>query len=111
MSSAIKPRLSMLRPRLQTGKAALPVLTRTAGVTERLRGRPMQRRRARWLDANPMCAHCVFEGLTIAGQEVDHVVPLWDGGADDESNFQTLCIPHHAKKTAQEAAERARQRG
>ena len=30
---------------------------------------------------------------------VDHVVPLEDGGTDDDSNLQTLCAACHGAKT------------
>ena len=42
--------------------------------------------------------------------ELDHVVPLIDGGSHDESNLQTLCTPCHKKKTATEARRRAQLR-
>ncbi len=40
--------------------------------------------------------------------EVDHIVPLVDGGSFDFENLQTLCIPCHTRKTADEARARAR---
>lgn len=39
--------------------------------------------------------------------ELDHIVPLVDGGTHDLDNLQTLCTPCHKKKTAAEARERA----
>ncbi|MCH2170831.1 HNH endonuclease [Myxococcota bacterium] len=42
--------------------------------------------------------------------EVDHIVPLVDGGGHDLSNLQTLCMPCHRLKTAQEAGERRNRR-
>jgi hypothetical protein len=42
--------------------------------------------------------------------ELDHIVPLVDGGSHEPSNLQTLCTPCHKKKTAQEARERAAHR-
>lgn len=44
------------------------------------------------------------------GFVVDHVVPLWAGGADTDANKQTLCPCCSAAKTAREASERAAQR-
>jgi 5-methylcytosine-specific restriction endonuclease McrA len=38
--------------------------------------------------------------------EVDHVVPLIDGGNHDLVNLQTLCSPCHRRKSAQENRER-----
>jgi 5-methylcytosine-specific restriction protein A len=67
-------------------------------------------RRKRWLAKHPFCAECLAETprrVTAAGVEVDHVIPLSEGGADDETNFQTLCGPHHEAKSA---AERRRAR-
>jgi 5-methylcytosine-specific restriction protein A len=34
--------------------------------------------------------------------EVDHIVPLFEGGTDEESNLQALCGRHHDNKTAKE---------
>ena len=38
--------------------------------------------------------------------EVDHRIPLWKGGADDESNYASACRECHALKTEAEARER-----
>jgi 5-methylcytosine-specific restriction endonuclease McrA len=38
--------------------------------------------------------------------ELDHIVPLIDGGGHELSNLQTLCTPCHKRKTTAEAAER-----
>ena len=38
--------------------------------------------------------------------ELDHIVPLIDGGTHDMANLQTLCTPCHKLKTAREAEER-----
>ncbi|MDE0658047.1 MAG: HNH endonuclease [Gammaproteobacteria bacterium] len=45
------------------------------------------------------CCRCGRRGVRL---EVDHVVPLKDGGTDDLSNLQTLCKPCHAAKTRAE---------
>jgi 5-methylcytosine-specific restriction endonuclease McrA len=42
--------------------------------------------------------------------ELDHVVPLIDGGGHELSNLQTLCVPCHRAKSAQETRERAERR-
>ncbi len=57
--------------------------------------------------AHPLCVHCEKEGRIVAAREVDHRTPLWKGGADDESNFDSICVEHHREKTAAEATERA----
>jgi len=42
--------------------------------------------------------------------ELDHVVPLIDGGSHEPSNLQTLCVPCHRAKSAEETRLRARDR-
>jgi hypothetical protein len=38
----------------------------------------------------------------------DHIDPLWNGGADDNTNVQGLCVAHSNAKTAAETKERFR---
>lgn len=51
-------------------------------------------RRRDYLADNPLCIRCGDEAT-----EVDHIVPLSKGGADDESNYQALCKSCHSVKT------------
>jgi 5-methylcytosine-specific restriction endonuclease McrA len=65
-------------------------------------GRPQQRRRLRVLRAYAgvchVCGRC-------GADQVDHVIPLAFGGADDESNLRPIhATPCHRAKTAREAA-------
>lgn len=77
-------------------------------MTERQRGRKLQERRARYLRANPLCKHCLAKGLVTQAAEVDHVIPLFKGGADCfETNAQGLCQPCHREKTARDKGARA----
>ena len=50
------------------------------------------------------------EGLTQVpkGKEVDHKVPLIDGGSDTVRNLQLLTEKQHADKTAREARARGK---
>jgi 5-methylcytosine-specific restriction protein A len=51
-----------------------------------------------------ICQHCLrTTGELHAGTEVDHIVPKFEGGTDDESNLQTICREAHRAKTAEEA--------
>ena len=52
------------------------------------------------------------EGLTKApkGKEVDHIIPLSDGGSDTVRNMQLLTEKQHAAKTAREAKARAKKK-
>lgn len=70
--------------------------------TERLRGRAGVKQRRRRLANEPLCRHCAEKGRTRIAEEVDHIVPLALGGADDDDNTQCLCTDCHAIKTASE---------
>ena len=52
------------------------------------------------------------KGLTDVpkGKEVDHKVPLEDGGSDTVRNLQLLTVKQHAAKTAGEARARAKKK-
>lgn len=63
-------------------KARLRVLRRDAGI----------------------CQLCLADGRVHRGTEVDHRVPKFEGGTDDDENLQTICRPRHREKTQQEAA-------
>lgn len=53
---------------------------------------------------------CQCCGIVRRDNEVDHIVPLEQGGSNDDSNLQTLCGGPdgcHTRKTASEAKARA----
>lgn len=93
--TALKPRVAFVRQRIQSHNV------------ERIRGRANQRRRERILSERPLCVHCEAQGRTSAATEVDHIVPLWQGGSEDDSNLQPLCAECHNVKTVAEAQQRA----
>lgn len=104
-----KPRLTMLRPRIGLAPTSrVLMMTGTPGATPREKGRPWRRLRARILSANPLCVHCEREGRVTAATEVDHRVPLAQGGTDDPGNLDPVCAECHARKTASEASDRGR---
>lgn len=41
------------------------------------------------------------------GYQIDHIIPLSEGGSDDPSNMQLLTIEQHKTKTAKEKANRS----
>lgn len=65
-------------------------------------------RRAAWLSKYPLCRECELVGKVTAATQVDHIDPLFAGGADDESNFQSICDEHHEIKSAGESRARAK---
>lgn len=96
-------RLKTIRSRVQPLRRSLP----KPAEPERMSGRAAVDRRARWLQVHPLCCMCEREGKVRLAQVVDHITPLWAGGADDyDSNGQSLCNEHHDAKTAREAGER-----
>lgn len=103
------PKLQTLKPRLATAPTSrVPMLKVRPGTVERKRGSAgvKDRNRIRERDCG-LCQACDAQGRVSLGTEVDHKVPLWAGGSDDESNKWLLCTPCHEAKTAAEAAQRA----
>lgn len=99
-------RLRTLKPRLQEFKGR-EISSLPTPSEKRTKGRKRQDMRLRvWTKAMAICAGC---GRTCDydSWHMDHVIPLWKGGDDLESNMQVLCLPCHADKTAKEAADRA----
>jgi 5-methylcytosine-specific restriction protein A len=51
-------------------------------------------------------SQCEFTMIGIRcvspASDVDHIVPIFEGGSDDDSNLQALCGRHHDDKTAKE---------
>ena len=89
--------------------------------------------RNQWLDAllreqGGRCARSIVTCAVVAGGaatsvcrwgnasvprdavQVDHVVPLCEGGTDDKANLQALCACCHALKSASESRARAAKR-
>lgn len=98
--------------RIPTLKSRLkPVEGRKLSTTNtserRMTGSRLQARRFRLWQASPHCAEC---GRVVAyphGFELDHRVPLHQGGADVDNNCQLLCCGPdgcHLKKTVAEGA-------
>lgn len=71
--------------------------------TGRVRGRRLQALRARLFANEPLCRTCVQAGRTRAATIRDHIVPLAEGGTDDDSNIQPLCKDCSDAKTREES--------
>lgn len=59
---------------------------------------------------DPLCRHCLDNGLTTPAEQVDHVIPRADGGKDEWDNTQSLCGLCHRAKTARENTRHAKER-
>jgi len=98
----------MLKPRLAVADTNRLATASTswdgAATSTRLYDRHWRRAREQYLLRNPLCVECLEEHKTVAANEVDHVIPhkgdmvlFWD-----EKNWQSLCKPHHSRKTHRE---------
>lgn len=86
----------------------IPVLATKAGSTPRISGGAWVHTRRRILRRDGYACQCC--GIVRMDNEVDHRIPLEQGGSNDDDNLQTLCGGPdgcHARKTKAEAKERA----
>ncbi len=65
--------------------------------------------RAALFQRSPLCVTCEEAGRTTVATQRDHIKPLFEGGADDDSNTQGLCFECHEAKSLQESARSRRQ--
>ncbi len=67
------------------------------------------RTREAHLAREPLCRKCKVLGRVTPGRDVDHIVPIAQGGdRTADTNLQTLCSPCHRGKTAQEQGKTIR---
>lgn len=107
-------RLTMLQPRVvilggrRPGKTTAWAHQGRESRQARGYGAEWERKRKRVLSRDAgLCQPCLELGATTTGNEVDHRIPKFEGGTDDESNLQTICPTCHQAKTAAES-KRAR---
>jgi hypothetical protein len=79
----------------------------TSRLPQQLPHQPNQQRQVSQLlkkkraaDQKWTCGHC--KNILDASYEVDHIIPLYKGGSNDESNLIALCRNCHGKKTVGE---------
>lgn len=54
------------------------------------------------LNSEPLCRAHAARGEIVPAEEVDHVIPLFKGGSNDEDNLQPLCKACHVEKSIAE---------
>jgi|ERR1044071_4234035 5-methylcytosine-specific restriction endonuclease McrA len=86
-----KGRLTTIKPRVVQANTSRLATAPTASES-RIAGTTNQNRRWRLWQADPHCAHCGRLVDYPGGFELDHIVPLHQGGYDGEPNLQVLCI-------------------
>lgn len=75
-----------------------PKHARRASASRRGYGREWKRIRDQVLADEPKCVACNAAPAT----QVDHVLPLADGGTNERDNLQPLCVRCHSAKTAKQ---------
>lgn len=89
-----------------TGRCARhprPAWAQKPVATKRITGRRLQAMRASLFQRNPLCVECQRLGRVTLATQRDHIVPLAEGGTDDEGNEQGLCYACHEVKSAAES--------
>ena len=99
------PRLRVGKPR-EMPKAWAPPRDERGSAHSRGYGVNWRRLREVVLDAEPLCRHCMERGKLTPAAEVDHIMPLRDGGKNDRENLQSLCGPCHDEKTIRDLKAR-----
>lgn len=96
------PQCPELQPCPVHGKHASRAYNQARGtVTQQGYGWRWQRARAAWLSLYPLCAACLTADLVVAAVAVDHVVEWRQhaGGFWDRTNWASLCLSCHSRKT------------
>lgn len=97
--------LKCWKPSLAVHKPAKPVPVIT--VEREAVGRTWRVIRDRILTRDcGLCQECKRNDRLRPACEVDHILPVWKGGTDDDGNLESLCHGCHATKTAVEQRER-----
>lgn len=91
-------KLQTLKPRLQIRRQQTE--TKKNWGTGR-GGRPWRRLKDKIHLRDEWACQCC--GRVTTELELDHIINVAQGGTDDESNLQSLCVECHKKKTQQES--------
>lgn len=79
---------------------------RAGQTTKRMSGKGLQLMRARIFKRDNylcQCSECKSLGRVRVAHEVDHVVPLAEGGTNDDANLRAINRDCHRRKTEQES--------
>ena len=77
-------------------------------TVKRITGRTLQTLRARLFYDHPLCVLCEAKGVLSLSRELDHIIPLFKGGTNDDSNCQAICLDCHKAKTVIDMGYRPR---
>ena len=76
--------------------------------TNKRYGRAWKKLRARFILLHPLCEQCKSEGRLTAAEEVHHILPLANGGTNDEGNLMALCKSCHSSITIETENRKSR---
>jgi 5-methylcytosine-specific restriction protein A len=71
-------------------------------MIDRLRGRALQAERFKLFARAPWCVRCEAEGRQTRATIRAHRKPIEEGGTEDESNIDPLCLDCYDAKKAEE---------
>lgn len=95
------------KPTIKTATATTVKPAKGRSQQARIRGSVWQTIRARILRRDcGLCLTCKAAGRLTIATEVDHKLPLEDGGSNGDHNLASICHDCHAAKTAAENAAR-----
>lgn len=77
-------------------RRATEAFTRSPGNRARY-GRAWRKRREAYARAHPFCERCFEEGRMTPLDEVHHILPVEEGGGDEDENLMSLCRSCHNK--------------
>ncbi len=79
--------------------------------TKKLYGKGWEKVRKAYAMAHPYCEECLEEGRLTPTEHVHHIVPLAEGGSNDESNLKSLCVSCHSRVHAKNGVGHGREHG
>lgn len=91
-------KLQTLKPRLQTTK-----MPKQSNWGQGRGGRLWRRLKAKIHLRDKYTCQCC--GVVTMELELDHIVNVAQGGSDEESNLQSLCVPCHKEKTLKDSRQ------
>jgi 5-methylcytosine-specific restriction protein A len=102
-------RLRTLPPRLKAAPTRAKALEQATRYGKGRGGRPWRRLRDAVLKRDGFLCQCEDcqkgDVVPALANEVDHIVPLFQGGSDDPSNLRAINDVHHKAKTQAEARQ------
>jgi 5-methylcytosine-specific restriction protein A len=80
-----------------------PVWVKKPDAVKRITGRRLQRLRDELFARDPLCAECRRRGRVALARIRDHIIPLFEGGTEDDGNVQGLCFDCNDEKSLAES--------